>query len=146
MPIKVAVEQRDEFRLVVYRYSGHIDMADVLAAVTNAVNQFAPNQSYCELLIFKHDADLSDFDPKSLATFYKKCDELFEKLKSGPRTAAAVLDNSIDAKLIMPFFNALSQAGRGVDLSFELFIDVEPALQRLGIPVEEGLKVVARAA
>jgi hypothetical protein len=121
-------------------------MADVLAAVTNAVNHFAPNQSYCELLIFEHDADLSDFDPKSLAAFYKECDELFRRLKLGPRNAAAVLDDSVDAKLIMPFFNALSQAGKGFDLSFELFTDVEPALQRLGIPMEEGLKVVARAA
>jgi hypothetical protein len=51
-----------------------------------------------------------------------------------------MLDKSIDAKLIMPLFNVLSQAGGGADLSFELFTEVEPALERLGVPLEEGLK------
>jgi hypothetical protein len=146
MAIKVAVENRDELRFAVYRYSGHINMLDVLASVTRATTQFGPNQPYSELLIFQHDTDLSNWDPESLATLYRKADELYSKLKLGPRTAAAVLDDSLDAKIIMPLFNALSLARGGADLRFELFTDVEPALKRLGIPVEEGLKIVARAA
>jgi hypothetical protein len=146
MPVKVAVENRDKLRFVVFRYSGHIDPADVLASATRALSNLAPDQPYRELLIFKHDTDLSNFDPESLATLYRKCDELYRKLKLGPRIAAAVLDASVDAKLIMPLFNAVSLTVGGPDLSFELFTDVEPALKRLGVPVEEGLMIVARAA
>ena len=144
MTIKIAVENRNELRFVVYRYSGHISLADVLDSVTRAARQLTPNQPYRELLIFNHDTDLSDFDPETLATFYRQCDKLYRELKLGPRTAAAMLDESIDAKLIMPLFNVLSQAGGGADLSFELFTEVEPALERLGVPLEEGLKIVAR--
>lgn len=145
MTIKLAVENRDDLRFVVYRYSDHISLADVFNSVTRAARLLTPNQPYRELLIFNHDTDLSDFDPRSLASFHRQCNELYRELKLGPRTAATVLDKSIDAKLIMPLFNALSQAGGGADLSFELFTEVKPALERLGIPMEEGLKIVARA-
>lgn len=145
MPIKVAIENRDELRLVVYRYSGHIYIADVLESVERATKQIAPGQPYRELLIFEHDTDLSDLDPTSLKGFMQKCVELYYELKLGPRSAAAVLDESMDAKLIMPLFNALALTP-GPDLSFELFTEIEAALKWLGIPAEEGLKVVARAA
>lgn len=145
MPIRVAVENRDKLRLVVYIYSGHIRPADVLDSVRRAAAQLAPKVPYRELLIFNHDTDLSDFDREFLVTFHRQCEELYRELKLGSRTAAAMLDNSIDAKLIMPLFNALSLVGPGADLSFELFTEVEPALERLGIPLEEGLRIIARA-
>jgi len=146
MPIKFAVENRDDFRLAVYRYSGHIRLEEILDSLTRAVSRFAPRQSYRELLIFEHDSDLSAFDAASLATVYQECAKLYRKLKLGPRTAAAMLDESMDAKLIMPLFNALSLAGGGPDLAFKLFTEVEPALKWLGVPVEKGLKIVGRAA
>ncbi len=146
MRIKVAVENTDALRFIVYRYSGHIDVADVFDSVVRASKQIAPGRPYRELLIFEHDTDLSDFHPKSLEAFFQKCVELYQELKLGPRVAAAVLDESLDAKLIMPLFNALSLTGVGADLSFELFTEIEPALNWLGVPAEEGLKVVARTA
>jgi hypothetical protein len=87
---------------------------------------------------------MSDFDRESMAEFYRKCGELYRSLKLGPRNAAAALDASIEAQMIMPLFNAIAQKGGGPDLSFDLFTEVEPALERLGIPVEDGLKVAAR--
>ena len=146
MPIKVAVENSDELRLIVYVFSGDIDPAGVIVAVTHAVGKLAPHQAYRELLIFQRDTDLSDFDPETLARLCRTLDELVRKHKLGSRTSAAVLDGSIDAKLIMPLFNALTLVGGGVDLRFELFAEVEPALKWLSIPPEEGLKCVARAA
>jgi len=44
MPIKVAVENGKEFRFVVYHYSGHTDVADVITSVMRALSDFAPNQ------------------------------------------------------------------------------------------------------
>jgi len=146
MPIKFAVENRDDLRLVVYRYSGHIHPKDVLDSLTRAVSQLAPNQPYHELLIFEHDSDLSDFDSASLARLYQDSSELYRKRNLGPRTAAAMLDASMDAKIIMPLFNALSLKGGGVALGFELFTEVEPALRWLGIPIDKGMEIVARAA
>jgi hypothetical protein len=145
MPIKVAVENRDELRLVVYHYSGHIDQASVIAALTRGLNQLAPNQAYRELLIFDHSTDLSDFDAEALTALHRACEEIQRNLKLGPRTAVAMLDDSADAKMIMPLFNAMSQLSDDADLSFELFTRVEPALERLGVPVAEGLKVASRA-
>ena len=107
MPIRVAVENSAELRLIVYRYSGHIDVADVYESVARAARQIAPGEPYRELLIFEHDTDLSDFRPELLAAFVQKCTELYSQLKLGPRTAAAVLDESMDAKIILPLFNAL---------------------------------------
>jgi hypothetical protein len=45
----------------------------------------------------------------------------------------------------MPLVNALSLAG-GVNLSFELFTEAEPALKWLRIPAEDGLNIINRAA
>ena len=146
MTIKVAVENWDHLRLIVYRYSGHISIADVLDSVTRATSQIAPAQPYNEVLIFEHDTDLSDFHPELLEGIIHKCRGLYAKLMLGPRTAVAVLDESLDAKIIMPLFNALALTGSGADLSFQLFTDIEPALQRLGIPKEEGLEIIARVA
>jgi hypothetical protein len=146
MPIKFAVEDRADLALVVYQYSGHIGLKDVLNSVTRAVSGFGPNRPYRELLIFEHDSDLSDFDSNSLALLYRDSAELYRKLNLGPRTAAAVLDESMDAKLIMPLFNALSLKAGMADLSFKLFTDVEPALKWLGVPVNEGPKIIASVA
>jgi hypothetical protein len=60
----------------------------------------------------------------------------------GPRSAAAVLDESIDVKLFMPLFNAPALTP-GPDLHFEPLTEIEPALKWVGIPAEEGLKIVA---
>jgi hypothetical protein len=146
MSIKLAVENQDKLSFVIYRYSGHIVVADVFDSIMRAAKQFPPDRPYRELLIFEHDTDLSDFHPESLATFMQKCTELYRQLKLGPRTAAAVLDESMDAKLIMPLFNALSLTGGGADLSFRLFTEIEPALNWLGIPSEDGLKIISRVA
>lgn len=146
MPIQVAVENRDDLRFAVYRFSGHIAPTEAFAVVMRGIAKFPPNQPYRELLIFDHDTDLSAFDAEALTTLYEKAEELHRARKLGPRTAATVLDGSIDAKIILPLFNALSSTGGGTDLSFELFTDVEPALKRLGIPLDEGLKIVARVA
>ena len=145
MPIKVAVENRDELRLIVYRYSGHIDQASVLASVTHGVSHFASHQPYRELLIFEHDTDLSGLNAEALTALHRKCEDLHQALNPGSRTAAAMVDNSADAKMIMPLFNALSLKAGGTDFGFELFAEVEPALRRLGVAVEEGLKIAARA-
>lgn len=147
MPIKIAVENRDDLRFAVCRYSGHIDPSDALAVLMHGLSKFPPNQPYRELLIFERDTDLSDFDAKTLAMLYREGGEIHRAMKLGPRTAATVLDGSADAKIILPLFNALSSiGGGGTDLSFELFREVEPALKCLGIPLDEGLKIVARAA
>lgn len=146
MAIEVAVENREELRFVVCRFSGHIAPSEAFAVLMRGVSQFPPHQPYRELLIFEHDTDLSDFDAKALTTIYQKSEEIHRALKLGPRTAATVLDGSIDAKMILPLFNALSSAGRGTDLSFALFSDIEPALKHLGVPLDQGLKIVARAA
>ena len=90
MPVKLAVENREELRFVVYHYSGHIDPADVLASVKLAVSHFAPDQFYRELLIFKRDTDLSDFNRESLTMLLRKSDDLYRQLKLGPRAGAAV--------------------------------------------------------
>ncbi len=146
MPVKAAVENCGEHRLVVYRYSGRNQPDVVLASVARALSQLAPAQSYREIVIFDRDTDLSDLDQKSLADLHGRVAALFRQRKLGSRMAVAVIDHSHDAKLILPLFNALSLASGGADLSFELFNDIEPALKRLGIPLEEGLKAIARAA
>jgi len=146
MPIKIAVENRGDLRLVVYRYSGLIRQEQVLESVTRALSGFAPNQPYRELLIFERDSDLSYFDTASLEVVNRECAELYRRLQLGPRTAAAMLDESMDAKIIMPLFNALSLAAGGVDLGFKLFTNVDPALEWLGVPLDEGLKIVNRTA
>ncbi|MDE3115012.1 MAG: hypothetical protein KGL26_05360 [Pseudomonadota bacterium] len=146
MPIKIAIENQGDLRLAVYRYSGHVRLDEVPDSITRAVSQFAPNQPFRELLIFEHDSDLSDFDPTSLEAVYRACAELYRRLQLGLRTAAAMLDESMDAKIIMPLFNALSLASGGPDLGFKLFTDIEPALKWLGVPTKEGLKIIARAA
>lgn len=62
----------------------------------------------------------------------------------GPRKGAAVLDRSADARLIVPLFNALSLSRGGIDMSFDPFVDIEPALEHLGIPIEAGRALIAK--
>jgi hypothetical protein len=145
MPKKVAVENRDEFCLVVYRYSGRVTMAEIVEAIARASELLAPNRSYFVMAIFDEDADLSELNPTILGALYRKSRDTYIAKQYGPRTAVAVLNGSADARMIVPLFNAMSKASGGIDLGFELFDDIESALQRLGIPLDEGLAIVARA-
>ena len=145
MPIRRTIEIRHDLRICVYRYAGHIDVADVFDFVVRTASQLPQGQPYSELLIFEHDTDLSDFNQNSLQGLVLQCRQLNGQLKLGARTAAAVVDNSVDAKIIMKLFNALSLIGNA-DLGFKLFAKIKPALKWLHIPEDEGLKIIARTA
>jgi hypothetical protein len=144
MPIKAAVDTSPDARLAVLCFSGHVSAADVLAAARGALTQFPPGLPFRELLIFEHDTDLSDISAELLEKLYHDCEALRRDLQLGARSGIAVLDDSMDAKFIMPLFNALVTPG-GSDMGFGLVHDVEPAFERLGIPLQEGLKILARA-
>ena len=145
MPIKFVVEDKGDYSVVVYRYFGSVTAEDIIDASQKAFRQLKPGTPYRSLLLFDRNTDLSELTQQSLDAVRARGNEEYRRFRLGPRIGAAVLDHSSDARMLLPLFNALNLARGGVDLSFAPFETLEPALERLGIPLDEGRALVARA-
>ena len=66
------------------------------------------------------------------------------QLRLRRRAGAVVLNGSYDAKVILPLWNALCGVEPDPDFHFELFEEIEPALEWLGIPAAHGASVIER--
>jgi hypothetical protein len=144
MPIKLTVKNRNDDSIVVYRYFGLVLREEVAAALKEAFGKLTPRLPYRSLMIFEDDVDLSELSPDVLESLRAFGDKNYRENNLGPRSGAAVLNGSSDAQLILPFFNALNLARRGIDFSYELCPDVASALAHLGIAQTEGEEIIAQ--
>lgn len=142
MPIKLTVKNRDDDSIVVYHYFGLVLREEIVAALKEAFDKLTPRLPYRSIMIFEDDVDLSELSPDVLDGLRDYGEKNYRENNLGPRSGAAVLNGSADAQTIVPLFNALNLARRGIDFSYELCPDIETALAYLEIPAAEGYKII----
>ena len=96
--------------------------------------------SYRSLLIFDSSTDLSTIDKDALQRIQETSRDTLYRGRSR-RSGAAMVNGSQDARLIMPLWNALCHSDPEIDLHFDIFTDLEPALAWLDIPPALGRSI-----
>jgi hypothetical protein len=129
---------------LVLRFSNTVTAEQVLAASARSATMLARDAAYATLLLFDATVDLSEIDAPALNTIRANRKREFREYHLQRRAGVAVVDGSLDAGLVMRLWNALSLGDPESKLSFEIFRDVEPALERLGVPASLALPVIAK--
>lgn len=129
---------------LVLRFSGSVDAVELSDAAARTLESLPPGTPYRSLIVFDPDTELSELNNSALEGIHVRSEEIRRRRNLGPRMGAAALNDSADAMMIAPLYNAVNLARASEDLGLELFKDLHAALDHLGIPLNKGLEVLAR--
>ena len=140
MPVSHSVEE--DLELFVMRLSGHVTEAQVCDAIARIAAELPPYGNFRSLLIFDRSADLSAID-KDVLQSIQDCarDTLYSSPERKRRGGAAMIDGSLDAKFILPLWNALCHSDAEIDMHIDIFTNLDAALNWLEIPQGQGLSL-----
>ncbi len=138
MPISYSVDK--DLELFVLRFSGSVTTEQVRSAIAEVGQELGEDGSYRSLLIFDSSTDLSTIDKDALQRIQETSRDTLYRGRSR-RSGAAMVNGSQDARLIMPLWNALCHSDPEIDLHFDIFTDLEPALSWLDIPPAHGRSI-----
>ena len=141
MPVSHSVDE--DLELFVMRLSGHVTEAQVCDAIAGIAAELPPYGNFRSLLIFDRSADLSSID-KDVLQSIQDCalDTLYSSPERRRRGGAAMIDGSLDAKFILPLWNALSHSDPEIDMHYDIFTTLDSALNWLEIPKGQGLSLI----
>lgn len=141
MPINHSVNERLE--LFVMRFSGTVTEAEICASIARVAADLPPDGSFRSLLIFDRSTDLSAIDKDVLQSVQDRArDTLYRIPHRERRGGAAMIDGSLDAKFILPLWNALSHSDPEIDMHYDIFTTLDSALNWLEIPKGQGLSLI----
>lgn len=144
MPVIHAVDH--DLELFVVRFLGRVTTDQIIDAMSGLTELADDGRSFRSLLIFERGTDLSEIGPAALQTIREQMANLYARLHLKRRAGAAMLDDSKDAKMIMPLWNALCRVETEPDLHYEIFDEIEPAISWLEVPKDSGLAIITRTA
>lgn len=142
MPTIHATDQ--DLGLFILRFSGRVTTPEVTAAISDLGELTNRVEAACSLLIFESNTDLSEISHEEIKSFRDAVTNLYRQTKTRRRAGAAVLNGSQDARIMMPFWNALCLTETGPDLRYEFFNDIAAAIDWLGLSRNAALAVVRR--
>ncbi len=142
MPAIHAIDK--DLGLFVLRFSGRVTAPEVAAAISGLGELTKRAEPACSLLIFEGNTDLSEINPDEIKSFRDAATNLYRQMKVQRRAGAAVLDGSQDARIMMPFWNAICLTESDPDLHYEFFNDTAAAVDWLGLPRDAALAVAKR--
>ncbi|MGE5538312.1 MAG: Bug family tripartite tricarboxylate transporter substrate binding protein [Gemmatimonas sp.] len=141
MAVNYAVD--NEHKLFVTCYFRDVTESEIHAAVAALADAVTGEGEYRELVIFRRGVDLSVLDTTALNNIRRGIKDAYRRLGLTRGRSAAVVDTALEARFIMPLWNALCEADPEPRLDFEIFADLEPALAFLGLPVDFTARVAA---
>lgn len=144
MPVRYLVD--NQRNLLVTRFFQSVTRQDVEAAIEDIGRQVAGARRYVSLLIFEHSVDLSALDVTALTAIRDAQVHLFRTNGVKRGKAAAVLDHSTEAHLVMPLHNALCEMDPESKAGFKLFYTISSALDYLGLPNTVETEILAGTA
>ena len=142
MPANHAIDE--DLGLFVMRLTGRVTAADVAAAITGIAELTTSARPVSSLLIFDSSTDLSEINPDEIKSLREAAIDLYRRIKVKRGAGAAVLAGSQDARIMMPFWNALCLTETDPDLGYEFFNDAKAAIDWLGLPEDATLAAVKR--
>ncbi len=141
MPISHSVDEHLE--LLIMRFSGEITEAQICDTIASMAAEMPPDGSYRSLLIFERSADLSAIDKDVLQAVQDRArDTLYRVPHRKRRGGAAMIDGPLDAKFILPLWNALCHSDAEIDMHFDIFTNLDSALDWLDVPHGQGISLV----
>ena len=141
MPISYSVDERLEF--FVMRFSGGVTEAEICDSIARLAADLPPDGSFRSLLIFDRSTDLSAIDKEVLQSVQDLArDTLYRVPHRKRRGGAAMIDGSLDAKFILPLWNALCHSDAEIDMHFDIFTNLDSALDWLDVPHGQGISLV----
>jgi hypothetical protein len=140
MPVETCISE--DGSLVVFRFHELVTAQQVLTACTETATGIDRNGRFSSLLLFEAGVDLSDIDAEAINAIRLHREREFRDYGLTRHAGAAVVDGSLDARLVLKLWNALSDCDPEFDLSFKLFDKAGPALEWLGIPAARARPVV----
>lgn len=132
MPANHAIDK--DLGLFVMRLTGRVTAPDVAAAIAGLAELTSCARQVSSLLIFDSSTDLSEINPDEIKSLRDAAIDLYRQTKVRRRAGAAVLDGSQDARIMMPFWNALCLTETEPALHYEFFNDTDAAIAWLGLP------------
>ena len=142
MPANHAIDK--DLGLFVMRLTGRVTAPDVAAAIAGLAELTSCARQVSSLLIFDSSTDLSEINPDEIKSFRNAATELYRGMQVTRGAGAAVLADSQDARIMMPFWNALCLTETDPDLGYEFFNDAKAAIDWLGLPEDATLAAVKR--
>jgi hypothetical protein len=144
MPANVLVE--NDHRLFITYLHGAVpvdqafDAMDALARAADGVG------TYRGLVIFERDVLLPEWDGAALGEIRQYAAGLYQHLGLERGQSAAVVNVVPEAQLVMRLWNALCSVDWAMNMAFNVFWDLEPALRFLDAPPEVHRRVFELAA
>ena len=142
MPVYHHVDNALE--LIMVRFSDNVTERQISELIDGLSREVRQGGNYRSLLIFERKTDLSELDHQALEKIKEEMKGLHRDRQMGRRASAAVLDSSHDAIIILPLWNALCAEDTELDLHYDTFKRLAPALNWLEVPEEEGLAIAKR--
>jgi hypothetical protein len=143
MPLNVAVAN-DHKLFITYNY-GRVSLAEVWVAADRVAALATGSGTYRGLAIFERDVDLSEWDGVALRDMLQRAAAIYRRLGLQRGESAAVVNFVPEAQNVMRLWNALGAFNRDIDMAFNIFWDVKPALRFLGVPPDVLARVYAQA-
>ena len=143
MPLNYAFDE--ELGLLSVRYSGLIQVEEIIDAIPAMGELATQSPSYAVLLLFDDKVDLSTIGMDELKRIKQTEQDAYRDLKLKRRASAAVLARSVDARVLMPLWNALSEIDTEPGFRYKAFRQPEEAFDWLGVPRDRGRELIARA-
>lgn len=142
MPVATSVD--DDGSFVVFRFHEKVTTSDVLAASAETAKRATRDGEFVTLLLFEAGVDFSDIDADSINAIRSNREREFHDFGLKRRAGAAVVDGSLDARVVLKLWNAICDCDPDFDLSFQTFDQPSPALEWLDIPAARADPVISR--
>jgi hypothetical protein len=129
MPVNVAVD--NEEHLFVTYFQGRVPVDEALQAIEDLGGAAVENGFYRGLVVFERDVDLSEWDGAALITMRQRAAGHYRRLGLVRGESAAVVNLVPEAQLVMRLWNALCELNWDIDMAFNVFWDLAPAMRFL---------------
>jgi hypothetical protein len=134
MPVNVAVD--NEHKLFITYFHHQVPIADVYRAADKLASLATGHGTYRGLVIFEPDVDLSDWDVDTVRGLRQHVASLYRALGLQRGESAAVIHVVPEAHHFMRMWNIVSAVNWDMNMAFNLFWAVDPALRFLNVPAD----------
>jgi hypothetical protein len=144
MPVNATVV--NEHRLFLTYFYGPVPLAEVYEAADRVTAEATGVGVYRGLVIFERDISLAEWDGAAIQDMSRYAAGIYSQLGLVRGESAAVVNFVPEAQLVMRLWNALCSVDWAMNMAFNVFWDLEPALRFLDAPSEVHRRVFELAA
>jgi hypothetical protein len=131
MPVKIAIA--NDHNLIVSYFHGAVPLTELRSASDQIAAAARAGSVYRGLVVFERDVWLPEWTGAALKDMIKRTADVFCSLGLQRGKSAAVVNRVPEADVVIRLWNALCDLNTGVDMAFNVFWDLPPALAFLEV-------------